>query len=451
MVCVSVPTAAVAADGLADAGAVAGADALGTAAAGTAGTAIDLSGTAAALQSLGMSASEAAATADSAATLGGGALGAGGAGAAANVAGGGGGYLSSLINGMQAGMSGASDSVPAFTDIGGDSAIGGTGATSAGGAAVDGFGNPIVTGDAGTLLNGAVNPAVDSSGVSQVANAASGAGGSGGSNSSILDSLGKYASKQNPLNMALAGGSVLSGIQSLIPRKQVNTGQNAASVLATNPSFSNPNLPQYSMQNTAQPYTGNWYTYGQSPQTPLYNAQPIPVNNANAAKRGGLIKNYAHGGMVRHYAMGGPVPGQAPMGMPAPPTAPLPMPPQGMGAPPPRPPMQQKPPVNPLAMQMAAHKIGMVIGKHMKQRGMTPDGRVKGPGGGQDDIVPARLSKDEFVIPADVTAALGDGSSEAGGKKLEGLMDNVRKHKTGTTKYPPKAKNPLAYIPKGKS
>lgn len=432
MVCVSAPAAAGIGEGLADAGAAEGAADIGAGAAATAGSAVDLSGTAAALGGIGESAADAGAAADSAAALGGGALGAGGAGAAAAN---GGSYLDSLLSGIQAG---ASDSAPIDTSsIGGSSGFGA-------GANVGSYGTSTglgIDGSPQALLSG--SPSAGSTAGNIAAN----------SSPSWLDQLGTGAAK-NPLNAALAGGSVLSGVQSLIPRKQVNTAQNAANVLATNPSFSNPNLPQYTMQNTATPYSGDWYTYGQKPEAPLYNAQPIPVNNVNAAKKGGLM-GYAHGGMIRKFAAGGPVSLMGSMLPSAPPPMGAPSPqmqPQGMPAPPPRPPMQQaaqRKPINPLAINMAAHKIGVAIGKHMKQRGMTPDGRVAGKGGGQDDIVPARLSKDEYVIPADVTSQLGDGSSEAGGKKLDAMLANVRKHKTGNTKYPAKAKNPLAYIPKG--
>ena len=44
------------------------------------------------------------------------------------------------------------------------------------------------------------------------------------------------------------------------------------------------------------------------------------------------------------------------------------------------------------------------------------------------------MSQDEYVIPADVMSMLGDGSSDAGAKKLDQMLDRVRKDKTGTTK-----------------
>jgi|5_EtaG_2_1085323.scaffolds.fasta_scaffold01396_3 hypothetical protein len=46
----------------------------------------------------------------------------------------------------------------------------------------------------------------------------------------------------------------------------------------------------------------------------------------------------------------------------------------------------------------------------------------------------ARLSDGEFVIPADVVSHLGNGNSEAGATQLHGMMDRIRKARTGTTK-----------------
>ena len=47
---------------------------------------------------------------------------------------------------------------------------------------------------------------------------------------------------------------------------------------------------------------------------------------------------------------------------------------------------------------------------------------------------PARLSDGEFVIPADVVSHLGNGNSDAGAHQLHGMMDRIRKARTGNTK-----------------
>lgn len=50
-----------------------------------------------------------------------------------------------------------------------------------------------------------------------------------------------------------------------------------------------------------------------------------------------------------------------------------------------------------------------------------------------DNRQPAALSDGEFVIPADVVSHLGNGNSDAGAKQLYGMMDRIRKARTGTT------------------
>jgi hypothetical protein len=70
------------------------------------------------------------------------------------------------------------------------------------------------------------------------------------------------------------------------------------------------------------------------------------------------------------------------------------------------------------------------------------EGLLKGSGDGMSDHIqahieghtPARLSNDEFVIPADVVSHLGNGSTSAGAKHLYGMMERVRKARTGNPK-----------------
>ena len=80
---------------------------------------------------------------------------------------------------------------------------------------------------------------------------------------------------------------------------------------------------------------------------------------------------------------------------------------------------------------------------------------LKGPGDGMSDNIPAtingrqpaRLADGEFVVPADVVSHLGNGSTEAGAKQLHGMMDKVRKARTGNPKQG-KEINPKKYMPK---
>ena len=49
----------------------------------------------------------------------------------------------------------------------------------------------------------------------------------------------------------------------------------------------------------------------------------------------------------------------------------------------------------------------------------------------------ARLADGEFVVPADVVADMGNGSSNAGAERLYAMMDRIRQARHGTTKQPP--------------
>jgi hypothetical protein len=80
---------------------------------------------------------------------------------------------------------------------------------------------------------------------------------------------------------------------------------------------------------------------------------------------------------------------------------------------------------------------------------------LKGPGDGMSDNIPAtiagkrpaRLADGEFVVPADVVSHLGNGSTEAGAKKLHQMMTEVRKARTGNPKQG-KQINPNKFTPK---
>ena len=88
--------------------------------------------------------------------------------------------------------------------------------------------------------------------------------------------------------------------------------------------------------------------------------------------------------------------------------------------------------------------------------GYSDGGRMlKGPGDGMSDSIPAsiqgrqpaRLADSEFVVPADVVSHLGNGSSDAGAKKLYAMMDRVRQARTGTKKQGKQIKAEK-YLPK---
>ena len=81
--------------------------------------------------------------------------------------------------------------------------------------------------------------------------------------------------------------------------------------------------------------------------------------------------------------------------------------------------------------------------------GYSDGGRMlKGPGDGMSDSIPAsiankqpaRLADGEFVVPADVVSHLGNGSTDAGARKLYAMMDKIRKARTGKKKQAPEVK-----------
>jgi len=67
---------------------------------------------------------------------------------------------------------------------------------------------------------------------------------------------------------------------------------------------------------------------------------------------------------------------------------------------------------------------------------------LRGPGDGVSDSIPAmigkkqpaRLADGEFVIPARIVSEIGNGSTDAGARKLYAMMDRVQKARGKTLK-----------------
>lgn len=81
--------------------------------------------------------------------------------------------------------------------------------------------------------------------------------------------------------------------------------------------------------------------------------------------------------------------------------------------------------------------------------GAALGGHVRGPGTGRSDSIDAKLSDGEYVMTAEDVALLGDGSSEAGARRLDQFRQNLRKHKGGALsrgKISPNAKAPMSYL-----
>lgn len=68
---------------------------------------------------------------------------------------------------------------------------------------------------------------------------------------------------------------------------------------------------------------------------------------------------------------------------------------------------------------------------------------LKGPGDAMSDSIPAQIGQQkaalgdgEFVVSGDVVSGLGNGSTDAGSRKLYAMMDRVRKARTGRSSQP---------------
>jgi hypothetical protein len=85
---------------------------------------------------------------------------------------------------------------------------------------------------------------------------------------------------------------------------------------------------------------------------------------------------------------------------------------------------------------------GFAAGGGISHLGDYSDGGrlLKGPGDGVSDSIPAvignrqpaRLADGEFVVPARIVSEIGNGSTEAGARKLYAMMDRVQKARRKT-------------------
>ena len=92
-------------------------------------------------------------------------------------------------------------------------------------------------------------------------------------------------------------------------------------------------------------------------------------------------------------------------------------------------------PAEPAAPVVEAAGGGMMRGGIASLGGYSDGGRLlRGPGDGVSDSIPAtiggkqpaRLADGEFVVPARIVSELGNGSTEAGARKLYEMMDRIK-------------------------
>ncbi len=104
-------------------------------------------------------------------------------------------------------------------------------------------------------------------------------------------------------------------------------------------------------------------------------------------------------------------------------------------------------------MQAQGFAVGGSTGGISDLGGYSDGGRLlKGPGDGVSDSIPAsignrqpaRLADGEFVVPARIVSEIGNGSTEAGARKLYAMMDRVQKARKKTVGKNQVAKNTKA-------
>jgi hypothetical protein len=90
---------------------------------------------------------------------------------------------------------------------------------------------------------------------------------------------------------------------------------------------------------------------------------------------------------------------------------------------------------NPQTQQYQQMATGGISDAGYNLGGYSDGGRLlRGPGDGVSDSIPAvigkrqpaRLADGEFVVPARIVSEIGNGSTEAGARKLYGMMDRVQ-------------------------
>lgn len=178
----------------------------------------------------------------------------------------------------------------------------------------------------------------------------------------------------------------------------------------TIPLSTTPDGPSFSvrpMERTQRPFQGDISRYGEGPGHKFYdriNPPPEFVPRGENIVEYDLPEAYAHGGSVHGYAEGGP------MGLAGPTKD---------------------------AIQQAVMQGYMMA----RKGGAAHEGRVAGPGGGTDDLIPAKLSAGEHVWTAREVSALGAGDNEEGQRKMYALRQEVLK-KGGFKNTSPRKQTP---------
>lgn len=96
--------------------------------------------------------------------------------------------------------------------------------------------------------------------------------------------------------------------------------------------------------------------------------------------------------------------------------------------------------------QVVAYRLGGLVKKYQS------GGHVRGAGTGRSDDIPAVLSDGEYIIDSETVALLGDGSTDAGARRLDEMRSKLRKHKGKKLSkggFSDAAKTPEQYMAEG--
>ena len=245
-----------------------------------------------------------------------------------------------------------------------------------------------------------------------------------------VQGLKDYADAHPYATAGIAGLGAM-GVSKMMQQKRVPTPENNAMIRPYEFNY-NPNQAAYAVSPLAD-----------SSEQLYFN----PTFTAGAPYK---ATEMAEGGIASAYAVGGPVEQMAAMNSVGMNTG-YPM--AGINTPMYSNPMMQRPEATNVIAPSAGAEVGAYSGEQRFARGgeanlgdYSDGGRLlRGPGDGVSDSIPAsiggrqpaRLADGEFVIPARIVSELGNGSTEAGARKLYAMMErvqNTRKKSIGKKK-----------------
>ena len=321
--------------------------------------------------------------------------------------------------------------------------VGNTGLKMAGGALQSGVINAGINGLVAGAQGQDVGEAMGKGALTGAVGGAAGAGlasmaGSGGT----LGSIGNFAAKHDVLvPAALSMGSGMALDSALTSNPTAPEQKGIRSLYKWNPSVYKPYGPQFAAGGVT-----DLDNYDQTPQMQNPGTLDIPNRNEvtnNQGYMGDSVQMMAHGGVAKESYMLEGVGGknlhrEASKDLQE---------------------YLKYTPDTELTPEQRRQKA-ILFGNGMADGGISDLGSysdggrlLKGPGDGVSDSIdatiggkqPARLATGEFVLPARIVSELGNGSTDAGAKRLYQMMDRIQSDRRKTTGKGKFSDNPKAY------